>query len=199
MKKTIPILFALLLILSSCGKSNKEHLFKSAEDLFTPNYIEDKKPESVINGLSTLFVKKEETEKTAVFDASNVELYGYKLNEAKAEWSESIDNVEYRSQKLTCDNYETAVGFVKSLKTMSDDVSKIIKSKPEYEGWNFDIPYYDFEKTAQEARKELLHLAVLNTKDDPLTISAKWENGRYIYLIINMQKAEFVFGYDRSK
>ena len=203
MKKVILILFVMLLVLSSCGTNtsseNAEKMFNSAEDLFKPNHIEGKKPEAVVDGLSTLFVKKQESEKSAFFDASNVELYGYKLREAKTEWSESVDKVEYTSQKFACDNYETAIGFVKSLKTMSDSVSKIIKSKPEYKGWDFDAPRYDFEKTAQEARKDLIRLAVLNTKDDPLTISAKWENDRYISLIINMQQAEFVFGYSRSK
>ena len=199
MKKVIPILFIMLLIFSSCGKNETNDLFKSAEDLFKTDYIENKKPESVMNSLSALFVKKEESEKSAVFDASNVELYGYKLNEAQAEWSEKIDKIEYRTEKLVCDSYEYAIGYVNSLKTMSDSVSKIINSNPEYKGWNFDTPYYDFEKTAQEARKDLLRLAVLDTKDDPLTISAKWKNDRYIYLIINMQQAEFVFGYDRSK
>ena len=199
MKKVIPILFIMLLIFSSCGKNETNDLFKSVEDLFKTDYIENKKPESVMNSLSALFVKKEESEKSAVFDASNVELYGYKLSEAQAEWSEKIDKIEYRSQKLTCDSYESAIGYINSLKTMSDSVSKIVKSKPEYNGWNFDTPVRDFEKTAQKARTEVLRLAVLNTKDDPLTISAKWENDRYIYLIINMQQAEFVFGYDRSK
>ena len=88
--------------------------------------------------------------------------------------------------------------MTQTLKTLSDEISKITKTDPKFKGWDFDKPFYDFEKTAQQARQDILRLAAMNEKDDPLTIKAQWEKGRYLSLIINQQKAVFVFTYEKE-
>lgn len=197
MKKIIPLFLILLLVLSACNA--KEVALRKPEDIYKPKVIENAKPETVIADLSSMFTKTSEKENTAEFDASAVKLYEQRLKTATAEWNESITKVEYRTEPVPCADYETAVKMTQTLKTLSDEISKVTRSEVEFDGWDFDKPVLEYEKIAYEARQDLLRLAAMNEKDDPLTIKAHWENGRHLNLIINQQKAVFIFRYEKGK
>ena len=192
MKKIIPLLIALLLLLSSCSGPF------SLRDIYKPSSLKNRKPQDVIEALSNVGSIISEVDGAKTFSIDHLALYGYQLETASILFNgNSIDSLEYKTVPIKHEDSDQDVELINSFLKIQKEISDSLEQKAKIDNDGDEIDFteiYPHQKQANDAMKLIITLKAIAGET---VLTATWENNSFS-LVLNFDEARFIYRYSRG-